>query len=241
MIDGLPAEVSEDRLKAISAASAAAGAVSMFHAVGITPEAETLAEAFQVAEFDDSVPEACINVTPAMLVQARDMLTNTESAELRAVCLGTPHFSVSEFAQLMPLIEAQQAKQPGITIHEGICFYISTSRFILAEIEQQGWVEQLEAFGVTMVVDTCTYFTPIAKGITGGVMTNSGKWAYYAPGMLKVPVVFGSMAECVESAVQGRVWRDAHLWKDDLWSSKSAAPGNGGIDDAVTGQSTERR
>ncbi len=218
VIDGLPAQVSEDRLKAISAASAAAGAVSMFHAVGVTPEANSLAEAFQVTEFDESVPEACIDVTPAMLVQARDMLTNTDSAELRAVCLGTPHFSVSEFAQLMPLIEEQKSNQTDITVHEDICFYISTSRFILAEIAEQGWVEQLEAFGVTMVVDTCTYFTPIAKGITGGVMTNSGKWAYYAPGMLKVPVVFGSMRECVESAVQGHVWRDSKLWKHELWN-----------------------
>ena len=108
VIDGLPAQVSEDRLKAISAAGAAAGAVSMFHAVGITPEAATLAEAFQVAVYDDSVPERCIDVTSDMLVQARDMLTNTDSAELRAVCLGTPHFSYTEFCPA-----DQRAKRAG--------------------------------------------------------------------------------------------------------------------------------
>ncbi len=39
-------------------------------------------------------------------------------------------------------------------------------------------------------------------------MTNSAKWAYYAPGLLPVEVVFGSLEECVESAVRGEVWRD---------------------------------
>ena len=43
-------------------------------------------------------------------------------------------------------------------------------------------------------------------------MTNAAKWAYYAPGMLNVEVAFGSMKECVESAVKGDVWRDPELW-----------------------------
>jgi predicted aconitase len=43
-------------------------------------------------------------------------------------------------------------------------------------------------------------------------MTNSAKWAYYAPGMLPVEVCFGSLKECIESAVAGEVRRDAALW-----------------------------
>ncbi len=41
--------------------------------------------------------------------------------------------------------------------------------------------------------------------MAGGVlMTNSGKFAQYAPGNTGYGVVFGSMAECVESAMSGR-------------------------------------
>ena len=40
-------------------------------------------------------------------------------------------------------------------------------------------------------------------------MTNSAKWAYYAPGMLPVEVAFGSLTDCVESAVAGTVTRVA--------------------------------
>ena len=39
-------------------------------------------------------------------------------------------------------------------------------------------------------------------------MTNSAKWAYYAPGMLPVDPVIGSLQECVESAVSGEVVLD---------------------------------
>jgi hypothetical protein len=45
-------------------------------------------------------------------------------------------------------------------------------------------------------------------------MTDSGKWAYYAPGNLGVEVVFGSVEDCVASAVAGEVVRDDGIWGD---------------------------
>ena len=41
-IVGLPADIGEDGLKALGAASASSGSVALFHAVGVTPEAPTL-------------------------------------------------------------------------------------------------------------------------------------------------------------------------------------------------------
>ena len=43
-------------------------------------------------------------------------------------------------------------------------------------------------------------------------MTDSAKWAYYAPGNIDVDVVFGTTEECIASAVAGRVVRDDRLW-----------------------------
>ena len=40
-------------------------------------------------------------------------------------------------------------------------------------------------------------------------MTDSAKWAYYAPGNIGASVIFGSTEECIESAVAGRVSREA--------------------------------
>jgi predicted aconitase len=45
------------------------------------------------------------------------------------------------------------------------------------------------------------------------LMTNSAKYAYYAPGLLNTHVTFGSLADCVRSAIAGRVVRDEGLWR----------------------------
>jgi len=41
------------------------------------------------------------------------------------------------------------------------------------------------------------------------VMTNSGKWAYYAPANIGATVAFGELADCVASAAAGKVVRTA--------------------------------
>jgi predicted aconitase len=51
----------------------------------------------------------------------------------------------------------------------------------------------------------------MVSSATKVIMTNSGKCAYYAPGELGVQVSFGSMAECVDSAVRGYVCRKKAL------------------------------
>jgi hypothetical protein len=48
----------------------------------------------------------------------------------------------------------------------------------------------------------------------GGVlMTNSGKFAHYAPGNTGYSVAYGALRDCVESAVSGRLTRDESLWR----------------------------
>ena len=46
------------------------------------------------------------------------------------------------------------------------------------------------------------------------MMTNSAKYAHYAPGLLGVQSVFGSTEACVESAVAGRVIAEDGPWHD---------------------------
>jgi hypothetical protein len=197
---GLPPSATEDHMKALGAAAASSGAVGLFHAVGITPEAATLEEALQGER-----PEREIEVTPGLLARARDSLSTEEGGEISGVSVGTPHFSVSEFERLLPLLD-------GVRAASGVEFYVNTSRHVLEQVDARGWLPALHRAGVTLVVDTCTYVTPVLRR-RGLVMTNSAKWAYYAPGNIGVRVVFGSLEECVRSAVLGRVWRDPHLWE----------------------------
>ncbi|HEY3211123.1 MAG TPA: aconitase X catalytic domain-containing protein [Actinomycetota bacterium] len=200
VLEGLPRTTTEDQLKALGAAAASSGAVALLHVVGVTPEAPTVQDAFQGAE-----PDAIVDVTPDQLRQARDDLSTAPDGPITAVSLGTPHFSLAEFERLVPLVD-------GLRLHPGVRLYISTGREALPEIEERGWLSALESAGATLVTDTCTYITPILDSSSRVVMTNSGKWAYYAPGNIGVDVVFGSTLECLRSAAAGKVWRDPELW-----------------------------
>lgn len=193
-IIGLPPSVREDDLKALGAAAASSGAVAMFHAVGLTPEATTLDDAFQ-----GEPPEETIQLTADDLrATVRGLSTVSEGTRLAAISLGTPHFSISEFARLIPLMEGPA---PVVDI------YVNTNRTVLEQLEARGWAAQLRSAGVILVVDTCTYVTAVMRDISGAVMTNSGKWAYYAPGNIGVDVALGTLADCIASARTGCVVR----------------------------------
>ena len=198
-IAGLPPGQPEDRLKALGAAAASSGAVALFHAVGSTPEAATLEDALQGRD-----PARVADITPDDVVRARDSLTTSPGETIGGVSLGTPHLSVAGFARLVGLLD-------GVLVHPGVEFYVSTGRGVLEQVKEKGWVELLERAGVELVTDTCTYITPVVRKARV-MMTDSGKWAYYAPGNIGVEVVFGSMRECVLSAAEGRVVRDPQLW-----------------------------
>jgi predicted aconitase len=193
-IVGLPADAEEDNLKALGAAAASSGAVALFHAVGLTPEAPDLETACGGLS-----PELvlCLNADN-LRASARSLSDVADGAPLAAVTLGTPHFSLREFARLMPLLEGPR---PVVDV------WINCSRATLEELSARGWEERLAAAGVTLVVDTCVYVTTLMRVGQGAVMTNSGKCAYYAPGNLGVEVAYGSLAECVASARAGKVVR----------------------------------
>ena len=201
VIEGLLPQTTEDQLKALGAAAASSGAVAMFHAAGVTPEAPTLAEAFLDQEAEEIIP-----VTLADLRSTLAHLGTVPDGPIDVVALGSPHFSLDEFAQIVPLLEAYPP-------HPEIEFVVCTNRLVLAGLQQRGWLEPLRDAGVQIVVDTCVVVTPIVHAQKGILMTNSGKFAHYSPGNIGLQVVFGSLEECVRSGALGTVWREDVLWK----------------------------
>lgn len=182
-----PDRVDEDRLKNLGAASASSGAVAMFHAVGVTPEAPTL----EAATGGREVPTRLLGTTE--LEEARRQLSRP-SGRLGAVSVGTPHMSINEMRRLAELVGGRTTKVP---------FYVNTSRDVYEVAREEGLAGVIEAAGIEVVTDTCTYITPIMGEIRGDLMTNSGKLAYYAPANLGANVALASLADCVESAMTG--------------------------------------
>jgi predicted aconitase len=192
VIAGVREHPGDDALKAFGAAAASTGAVGLFHIAGVTPEAPDIETALGFA-----LPEATISVTPEMVAKAQARLSTAEAPDaINAVAIGSPHLSPAEFDRLERLIAGRRLAVP---------IHACTGRHVLSELEKSGRRQALEALGVVIVADTCVVVTPILADTPGGVlMTNSGKFAQYAPGNTGYSVLYGSLADCVESAVAGR-------------------------------------
>ncbi len=199
VIDGWDVVPSEDQLKALGAAAASSGNVGLFHLVGVTPEAPTLRTAF-----GGSPPSDVVRVDLARLNRARIELTTGSGEDLDLVVLGSPHFSAAEFRRLAPLLEGER--------HPRVRFLVTTSRAVAHLADRDGTLEALRRFGGEVTVDTCILASPMLPPEIRRLMTNSGKYAYYAPGLLGTEIAFGSLEDCVRSARLGRVDRDELLW-----------------------------
>ncbi|HWT43414.1 MAG TPA: aconitase X, partial [Sphingopyxis sp.] len=115
-----------------------------------------------------------------------------------AVCLGTPHYSIHEFARLDRAVEGRR-RSPETEV------YVSTSREIAAAVAADPAFDALRAFGVNVVVDTCTYLAPVVRQTSGLILTTSGKYAHYGPGNLGRRVALMTLERCIRSAETGRV------------------------------------
>ncbi|MYB97457.1 MAG: DUF521 domain-containing protein [Gemmatimonadetes bacterium] len=198
VVTGLPASVGEDQLKAMGAAAASSGAVGLFHVEGVTPEAPDL-----VTALGGRRPEDVIALQPDAMRAVRDSLSTADADRIDAVAVGSPHFSLGEFAQLEALLPATPFTVP---------FYVCTGRSEYSRLDASGRLARFAEAGVEIVVDTCVVVTPILPPSDGVLMTNSGKFAHYTPSNTGYGVVYGSLEDCVRSAIRGRVTRDESLW-----------------------------
>ena len=102
----------------------------------------------------------------------------------------------AEFDALERLIAGRNLRIP---------IYACTGRHVIAALDNAGRRAALERLGVVVVADTCVVVTPILPEREGAVlMTNSGKFAHYAPGNTGYGVIYGSLSDCVASAVFGK-------------------------------------
>lgn len=202
VLDGQCIIPSEDQLKALGAAAASSGAVALFHMVGVTPESPTREAAFQGHD-----PQESITVTMHMLRESRRELTHTDSEALDMVVLGSPHFSLAEFKSLAPLVRGKRK-------HPNVKFLVTSSRAMTQLAKQAGFLDLLQDFGAQVTVDTCILTSPMLPTEMKYLMTNSAKFAYYTPGLLGRQITFGSLKDCIASAVEGKVVRDESLWAD---------------------------
>jgi len=190
VVAGVSSSPGEDALKGFGAAAASSGAVGLFHIAGVTPEAADVHTAL-----NNVPPVERIVVTADMVIDSQRRLSTAERADrIDAVAIGSPHLSIDEFDRLERLLAGR---------HVAVPIYACTGRHTLSQLGSRRSL--LERCGVVVVADTCVVVTPILPATPGAIlMTNSGKFAHYAPSNTAYSVLYASLADCVESAVAGK-------------------------------------
>lgn len=192
LIRGVEA-ASQRQLQALCAAFGTTSAAPMLHVEGVTPEAHLIA------------PDADeVTLTKADFAAGWQDL-NHGGEEISLVAIGSPHASAEECRAFATALLGGKAKVPTI---------ITAGRKIISDLRVEGVLAQLEASGVQVLPDLCwcSISEPVFPTATRTLMTNSGKYAHYGPGLSGRLIRFDSLARCAEAALTGHAPKTLPDW-----------------------------
>ncbi len=195
-LNGIRRQPNLVKLKHFGAAAASSGGVEMYHIPGVTPEAASMEQAFG--------PNRDKQVIRFGAKERRETYERLQCATERKVdfiMLGCPHNSIEQMALIAQLLEGRR-------IHPDVALWVHTPHAIRQMAERSGYNAIIEAAGGVVMSDTCP---AISRKLPPGVRvvaTDSAKQAHYLPAIAKVEGWFGSLADCVETAVSGE-WQGA--------------------------------
>lgn len=226
-LESYAAIITQDHLKAFCAAFGTTGKSPLIHISGVTPEAIHAKDMIAKCTRKETITVDGLEKTFNLL----DQQGGNEDSQVDWVALGNPHLSLSECEELKHLIEQLPPSSPTSTApatkHHNVEVIACIAR---ALYDQSPAIPTLERFGVTFVQDTCwcMLLQPpmIPTNVNARILTNSGKYAHYGPGLTGRQFRFGSMAECVSAAVSGKLTRrpSSHFpWKEQRRSFSSAS------------------
>ncbi|MGF6231469.1 putative aconitase/putative aconitase with swiveling domain [Inquilinus ginsengisoli] len=178
-----------DDLRALCAAFGTTSAAPMLHVEGVTPEAGTMIDASA-----DHVAITC-----AQLAEGWARLNQGPEA-VNLVAIGSPHASLAECRALADGLAGRRRK-PDVAV------IVTAGRQVIAAAEADGMLARLRAAGVDVIPDLCwcSISRPVFPVGAKTVITTSGKYAHYGPGLSGCAVRLGTLDDCIEAALTGRV------------------------------------
>jgi len=195
VISGLDASPTSDELKHLGTAMASFGSVALFHIAGITPEAPTVADAFQGAA-----------APPPVAIGAEDFARFYKGyaqtgEKVDVVVFGAPQLSIIEMQQLAGLLDGRK-------VHGGTTLLVTTSPEVKHSADRMGLTGRIEAAGGIVASGICFYQSYAREmGEANGwhrLLTNSAKLVNIIGGYGYQPSL-GTTEQCVESAIAGRM------------------------------------
>lgn len=195
VIEGASQQPNLARLKHFGAAAASSGGVEMYHLVGFTPEAATREQAFGTAR-----PAATLHYGEAERRWAYEQVNVTaQDAQVDFVMLGCPHYSLEQIWEVCQLLEGQRLS-PNTEL------WVFTAAAIKQMADVAGYTRIIEQAGGHLMTDTCSAIGKVVPKGTRVAAVDSAKQAHYLPAIMGVQAWFGTTADCVQAALEGR-WR----------------------------------
>ncbi|AWP86908.1 aconitase X [Bordetella bronchiseptica] len=196
VIDGYGKTPMSDELKHLGASLASYGSMAMFHMVGATPEAPTLE-----AAFGGAAPAAAMTVTDADLQAVFDAYQYKDGGANIVVFSG-PQLSLYEMQSLSERFAGRHVA-PGMTA------VVTTNHMIYSDAKRLGYVDVLEAAGVTILQGVCFYILQRLSKIREengwtNLISNSGKLVNTITAH-RFNTVLRRTADCVDIACTGEL------------------------------------
>ncbi len=189
VIEGLDRAPGSDELKHFGAAMASFGSTALFHLVGFTPEAPTL------ADVDGGRLPVAHRIGEADVRALVDGYRVTEDVDV--VVFSAPQLSTFELRSLADLCDGRRFQRPLLAV---------TSPQVKPDCDRFGYTARIEAAGGSVIAGMCFYQSYAremaeAKGWKR-LATNSAKLVNILGGYGYVPML-ASMEACVDAAASG--------------------------------------
>ncbi len=166
------------------------GCVSMYHIVGITPEAPTL----EAAQGNKKIKHA-LTITQADLDDTRARLCR-DPKKIDFAMFGCPHITINQVATIAKVCEGKKFAVP---------VWLLTSSLTKELADRMGYGAIIARAGGHIVSDTCIDVPPCWQPYYHGVgVTDSPKCAYYNE-IRDIEFIIRPIEEAVEAAICGEV------------------------------------
>lgn len=172
-------DASEDKLKQLGAALAAAGMTNMFCRESVSMQTRDLER---------------INVEAKNIAKTIESLSTASTQEPDLVFIGCPHCSTKEIRHIAELTNGKK-------VRTGKECWVCTSRY--AKEKAAADVRKIEGSGVHVLTDVCTVVSWTELLGIRTIMTNSAKTAHYAPALNKAETTLAPLEFCLKTAFKG--------------------------------------
>ncbi|WZL72520.1 aconitase X catalytic domain-containing protein [Clostridiaceae bacterium 35-E11] len=187
---GLPKTISPESFMNLGAQLNTSGAYGMYHVVGVTPEAQTLEQAFGGKE-----PKRKVVITNEDLENILEEISYEGNKKIDFAMFGCPHFTLDQVQEIVEIVKGKKLVAD---------MWILTSSHTREMADRMGLLQIIQDAGGDIVADTCPD-QPCWHHLNGKIgVTESPKCAYY-PKRRGINFIIRDLKTCVEAALKGEV------------------------------------